>query len=73
MGDEFEWMTVKEAAEWSGYHPEYLRELIRSGKIAAVKKGGSWWVSRQSVGDYLEMAKSMDKESYGPRGGDLTD
>lgn len=67
-----EWMTVGEAAEWSGYHPHYLRELIREEKIEAVKRGGIWWVVRQSVKDYLEMAKSMENESYGPRRG-LTD
>lgn len=66
------WMTVAEAAEWSGYHPHYLRELIRRDKIDAVKKGGSWWVSRQSVVAYLEMARSTGNESYGPRRG-LTD
>ncbi len=72
MGDEFDWMTVSEAAEWSGYHPHYLRELIRKGKIEAVKKGSGWWVIRQSVEDYLKMAKSTGNESYGPRR-DLTD
>lgn len=66
------WETVKEVAEWSGYHPVYLRELIREGKIKAEKKGGSWWVSRQSVEEYLQMAMTMGNESYGPRG-HLTD
>ena len=32
------WITTTEAAELSGYHPVYLRRLIRGGVIAAEKK-----------------------------------
>lgn len=67
MGDEFEWMTVDEAAELSGYHPNYLRALIRAEKIEAVKKGSSWWVSRQSVEDYVAAAKAKDDDRWGPK------
>ena len=29
------WITTREAAEISGYHINYIRRLIRQGKIAA--------------------------------------
>ena len=62
-----EWMTVREVAEWTGYHPDHLRELIREGKIGAEKKGMSWWVSRQSVEEYLAAAKAKDDGRWGPK------
>ncbi len=30
-----EWLTVAQAAELSGYHPEYVRDLIRRGEVEA--------------------------------------
>ena len=39
-----EWITTEEAAELSGYHPEYVRRLARRGKIGAEKKGRDWWI-----------------------------
>ena len=62
-----EYETVKEVAEWSGYHPDYLRVLIREGKIKAEKKGSAWWVSRQSVMKYLDTAKEKDDGRWGPK------
>ena len=34
-----EWLTAQQAAELSGYHVVYLRELIRNRKLAARKFG----------------------------------
>jgi excisionase family DNA binding protein len=39
MANGEEWLTVTQAAEISGYHPERIRELIREGKINAHKFG----------------------------------
>lgn len=39
-----EWLSVKEATEASGYHPDYIREFIRRNQIEAEKKGRTWWV-----------------------------
>ena len=36
------WLTVNEAAELSGYHPEHIRRLIREGKIEAKKFSIVW-------------------------------
>jgi excisionase family DNA binding protein len=57
-----DWLTTDEAVEISGYNLQYVRELIRDKKIKAVKKGGSYWVDRQSLLDYIAAAKeSQDK------------
>ena len=64
-----DWITTTEAAAISGYHPYYLRELIRKGKVNAEKKGNSWWVKRQSLLEYLDSAnkaKGQDKR-HGPK------
>jgi excisionase family DNA binding protein len=62
------WVTVSEAAKLSGYHVERIRELIRDGKILAIKKGNSWWVDSESVLIYVKnMRKTKDKR-FGPRG-----
>jgi excisionase family DNA binding protein len=36
-----DWITTQEAANLSGFHPEYVRRLARQGKIGAEKKGRS--------------------------------
>lgn len=62
-----EWMTVREAAKWSGYHAEHIRILIRRGDIYAEKRGGIWWVSRKSVKAYRDAAEARENKKYGPR------
>jgi excisionase family DNA binding protein len=60
------WITAKEAAELSGYHPERIRELIREGKIIARKFGSVWAIQRKSMQTYV---RSMQKlgERRGPK------
>lgn len=40
----FNFITVKQAAELLGYHPEHIRELARDGKLPAVKAGARAWL-----------------------------
>ncbi len=54
-----EWLTVQEAAKLSGYNPDYLRELIRQGKIKAQKFSIVWMVSSDSFSEYLKKAQNM--------------
>jgi len=48
------WLTVNEAASLSGYHPEYVRQLIRDGKVTAKKFSIVWMVSKESLLDYVK-------------------
>jgi hypothetical protein len=59
-----DWLTSFEAANLSGYNPDYIRQLIRSKKVIARKWGLSWQVSRQSLEIYMATA-----EKYGERRG----
>ena len=57
-----EWLTTAEAAELSGYHENYIRRVVRAGKVKAQKFGPTWQISRESLLEYLEVAsKSSDK------------
>jgi excisionase family DNA binding protein len=62
-----EWLTVEEAAKLSGYHPEYIRRLIRDGEIEAKKFSIVWQVSRKSLTAYIETAKSQEDKRYTPK------
>lgn len=61
-----EWITTPEAAEQSGYHPEYIRKLMREGKIEGRKFGIVWQVNRQSLIAYLESMEEIGKRR-GPK------
>ncbi len=67
MNNESEWLTVNEAAKISGYHPEYIRELIRDNKITAKKFSIVWMVNRESILAYLEKARNSDDGRYTPK------
>jgi excisionase family DNA binding protein len=56
-------ISLKEAAEITGYHPDYLSQLIRKGKLNAERFGRSWVTSREDVNAYLVSMKfvSADK------------
>ncbi len=62
-----DWITTQEAAELSGYHPTYLRWLIRQGEIPARKFGPLWLVHRQSLLDYMTQAEQSDDGRRGPK------
>ncbi len=60
MDNFIDWITTKEAAERTGYNIEYIRRLIRSGKVDCKKFGRDWMVSLAS----LKLHKATTK----PRG-----
>lgn len=45
--------TVKEVAEILRTNPKYVRDLINSGKLKAVKKGNMWFVDDVDLELYL--------------------
>jgi hypothetical protein len=63
-----DWLTVKEAATQSGYHPEYIRYLIRSGLIMARKVITVWLVDSKSFRAYLDSAQDSKDGRHKPRG-----
>jgi len=49
-----DWMTVREAADLTGYNPEQIRRLARESKIISQKWGNAWMINRPSLVVYLE-------------------
>ena len=43
-----------ELAERSGYTQEYLAKLAREGKVRTEKEGGRWWISEDSLEEYMK-------------------
>jgi len=48
-----DWITTQEASELSGYRADYLRTLIRQGRIKGRKYFVIWQVERKSLFAYL--------------------
>jgi hypothetical protein len=61
-----DWLTSFEAANLSGYNPDYIRQLIRLKKVTARKWGLSWQVNRQSLETYMATAEKSG-ERRGPK------
>lgn len=47
------WLTTEEAAELVGFHPEWIRDLARDGKVTARKFGFAWMIDRKSLLAYV--------------------
>jgi excisionase family DNA binding protein len=61
-------ITVQMAAEISGYNIQYLRRLLRAGKLEAKKVGQVWLIDLASLQTYLSSAISSNDLRYGPKG-----
>ena len=54
MTDEL--LTTKQAAELIGYHPEYIRQLVKAGKLKAEKIGRDWLIPKSKLLAYARKA-----------------
>jgi len=61
-------ISVQAATEISGYNVQYLRRLLRAGKLDGVKVGQVWLVSLDSLQEYFGSALSSNDLRYGPKG-----
>ena len=50
---EDEWIPLRQAAEGTRYSQEYLSLLARKGRLEAVKRGQTWYTTRNAVDAYL--------------------
>uniref|UniRef100_A0A6M3LSQ3 Putative DNA binding, helix-turn-helix domain containing protein n=1 Tax=viral metagenome TaxID=1070528 RepID=A0A6M3LSQ3_9ZZZZ len=66
MYDRNRWVTVAHLSDTYGYSREYLRRLIRQGKIKADKVGSVWLVDAMSFSAYY--VQVLEKPQGGPRG-----
>ena len=62
-----EWISVKQAAELSGYNEEYVRRLLRTGKVGGRKFVTVWQVNQHSLMSYLEASEESQDQRRSPR------
>ena len=48
-----ELMTLKEAAEYSGFSYHYLLTLARRGRLEADKRGMQWFTTKEAVDRFI--------------------
>lgn len=61
-----EYVSVEEASEITGYSIQYLRRLLRLGRIEATKKASVWWINLDSLKAYKQEMDTLGKEKFSP-------
>ena len=60
-------ISVKAAAELSGYSIQYLRRLLRNGRLEGTKIGQVWLIKMASFESYLRHGQMLRDRRHGPR------
>jgi hypothetical protein len=60
-------ISVKAAAEISGYSIQYLRRLLRNDHLEGVKIGQVWLIKMASFESYLRHGHMLRDRRHGPR------
>ena len=62
-----EYLTVKSAAELSGYNQQYLRRMLRNRVFKTRKIGQIWLIDKKSFMFYLKSANISKDKRFGPQ------
>jgi hypothetical protein len=62
-----EYITVRSAAEISGYNQQYLRRLLRNGVFRTKKIGQIWLIDHSDFINYFSKAKQSNDKRFGPQ------
>ena len=60
-------ISVKSAAAFSGYSLQYLRRLLRTGKLGGLKIGQLWLIDNAAFETYLEKVYDASDQRFGPK------
>jgi hypothetical protein len=60
-------ISVKSAANHSGYNIQYLRRKLRSGALSGVKIGQMWLIDMESLENYINRAENTSDRRCGPK------
>ena len=55
-------ISVRMATSYSGYHLQYLRRLLRNGKLEGLKIGQIWLVDKGALDAYIKQAQKADEQ-----------
>jgi excisionase family DNA binding protein len=59
--------SIQEASEKTGYNPEYLRRLVRTGKLEHAKIGRVILIRVSSLAAYIAEMDALNNNRTGPR------
>jgi excisionase family DNA binding protein len=60
-------ISVQGAALYSGYSLQYIRRLLRSGKLEGTKIGQLWLIDKDTLDAYLQLTKNAKDQRFGPK------
>ena len=60
-------ISVQVAADYSGYSLQYLRRLLRIGRLESIKIGQVWLIEKTTFETYLENAIQATDHRFGPQ------
>ena len=60
-------LSVRAAAETFGYNEQYLRRLLRAGRLEGIKIGQVWLIKLASLEAHLSKAQLSRDQRYGPQ------
>jgi excisionase family DNA binding protein len=60
-------ISVKAAATHSNYSQQYIRRLLRTGKMAGLKIGQLWLIDKTAYEAYLKNAYKTSDRRFGPK------
>jgi hypothetical protein len=61
-------VSVEAVTEISGYNAQYLRRLLRAGKLDGIKVGQVWLIDLASLQTYFSYSLSSNDVRCGPKG-----
>jgi excisionase family DNA binding protein len=62
-----EYITVKTAAEISGYNQQYIRRLLRENTFRSKRLGQLWLIDQKDFIKYLNEARKSNDKRFGPK------
>jgi excisionase family DNA binding protein len=60
-------ISVQVAADFTGYNIQYLRRLLRAGKLSGTKIGQVWLIKLSSLESYFQERESSSDQRCGPK------
>ncbi len=63
-----EHLSVRAAAEYSGYNEQYLRRLLRAGRLDGTRIGQVWLIKLASLEAHLRKGQLSRDQRYSPQG-----
>ena len=61
------YISVQVAGKYSGYSSQYLRRLLRNGKLGGIKIGQLWLVEKSALDVCLKRVHNTADQRFGPR------